>query len=110
MGFANVIGKLFGTKAERDMKKVKPQLDRILAVYPEIDALTNDELRAHTEAIKARIREVEAPFEERIGEIKQELDSDLPVSRKEELANESEKLVKDEDEAIEKILSEVLPE
>ena len=110
MAVADVLKKIFGTKSDRDMKAIKPVLDKILAIYPEIDKLSNDELRAHTDALKARIREVEKPFEDRIAEIKAELEQDIPVSRKEALASESDKLVKDEDEAIEVILNEILPE
>ena len=110
MALADVIKALFGSKAERDYKAVKPVLEKVLAVYPTIDALTNDELRARCEQLKARIREVEAPFENRIAEIKEQLALDIPVSEKEKLATESDKLVKDEDEAIEKILGEILPE
>ena len=110
MGFTNIIGKLFGTKADRDMKLVKPILDKILAEYDSIDKLSNDELRARSEGLKERLREVEAPFETRIEEIRQALEGDLPVAEKEKLATESDKLVKDEDEAIEKCLDEILPE
>ena len=110
MAVADILKKIFGTKSDRDMKAIKPVLDKILAIYPEIDKLSNDELRAHTDALKARIREVEKPFEDRIAEIKVELEQDIPVSRKEALASESDKLVKDEDEAIEVILNEILPE
>ena len=110
MGFTNIIGKLFGTKADRDMKLVKPILDKILAEYDSVDKLSNDELRARSEGLKERLREVEAPFETRIEEIRQALEGDLPVAEKEKLATESDKLVKDEDEAIEKCLDEILPE
>ena len=110
MSLASVIGKIFGSKAERDYKAVKPILERILAVYPEIDALSADELRARSAALRQQLREVEAPFERRIGEIRAELDKDIPVSEKVKLAEESDKLVKDEDEAIEKALNEILPE
>ena len=110
MAFADVIKKLFGSKSDRDMKQVKPILEKILSSYAVIDTLSHDELRAHTEALKQRIRAVEDPFERRIAEIKAELETDIPVRRKEELATESDKLVKEEDEAIEKILDEVLPE
>ena len=110
MAFANIIGKLFGTKADRDMKQVRPILDKILAAYDSIDKLSNDELRARSAALRERLREVEAPFEARIEEIRQALEGDLPVAEKEKLATESDKLVKDEDEAIEKCLDEILPE
>ena len=110
MSLASVIGKIFGSKADRDFKAVKPILDRILAVYPEIDALSADELRGRSAALRQQLRDVEAPFEKRIAEIKAELDKDIPVSEKVKLAEESDKLVKDEDEAIEKCLNEILPE
>ena len=110
MSLASVIGKIFGSKAERDYKAVKPILERILAVYPEIDALSADELRARSAALRQQLREVESPFERRIEEIRAELDKDIPVSEKVKLAEESDKLVKDEDEAIEKALNEILPE
>ena len=110
MSCASVIGKIFGSKSERDYKAVKPTLDKILAVYPEIDALSDDGLRARSAALRARLQEVEKPFEDRIAEIKLELDKDIPISEKEKLAGESDKLVKDEDEAIEKCLDEILPE
>lgn len=110
MSFASVIGKVFGSKADRDYKAVKPILQKILAVYPEIDALSNDELRSRSAALRRKLSEVEAPFEDRIARIKEELNKDIPVSEKEKLADESDKLVKDEDEAIEKSLNEMLPE
>ena len=110
MSLASVIGKIFGSKAERDYKSVKPVLQKILAAYPEIDKLSNDELRGRSAALKTRLQEVEAPFESRISEIRDELAKDIPISEKEALANESDKLVKDEDEAIEKCLDEILPE
>ena len=110
MALADIIKKIFGSKAERDYKAVKPTLNKILAVYPEIDALSNDDLRARSAALRQRLREVEAPFEERIEQIRTKLSEDIPVSEKEKLATESDKLVKDEDDAIEACLTEILPE
>ena len=55
MGFNEFIGKLFGNKATRDMKEIKPWVDKIKAVYPEIAKLSNDELRAKTEELKKYI-------------------------------------------------------
>ena len=110
MAVAEILKKLFGSKADRDMKQLKPILDQVLAAYGPIDKLSNDELRAKTNELKAQLRECEAPFEKRIAEIKQKLDEDIPVNEKEALATESDKIVKDEDEAIEKKLDEILPE
>ena len=110
MAVADILKKLFGSKSDRDMKAIRPVVDQILQLYPDIDQLSNDELRARSAAIREKIAAVEKPFEDRIAEIKEELEKDIPVSEKEALATESDKLVKEEDEAIEKILTEVLPE
>ena len=110
MALANVIKSIFGSKAERDYKAVKPILDKVLAAYESIDKLSDDQLREHSAKLRQYMIEVEAPFENRIAEIKGKLDEDLPVAEKVKLADESDKLVKEEDEAIEKALNEILPE
>lgn len=110
MALVDIIKKVFGSKSERDMKQVRPILEKVLAAYKDIDKLSNDELRARTEELKKKIKEREEPFEKRIAEIKEHLESDIPVSEKEKLATESDKLVKEEDEEIEKVLNEILPE
>lgn len=110
MAIASILKKVFGSKADRDLKQIRPILNKVLEAYGPIDNLSNDELRAKTEELKARLRECEAPFEKRIAEIKAKLDEDIPVHEKENLATESDKLVKDEDAEIEKVLEEILPE
>lgn len=110
MAITGIIKKIFGSKADRDMKELRPILQNILASYDSIDKLSNDELRAHSLALKEKIKEKTQPFEDRIAEIKAELEKDIPVDEKEKLATESDKLVKDEDDAIEVVLNEILPE
>ena len=110
MAIASILKKVFGSKADRDLKQIRPVLNKVLEAYGPIDNLSNDELRAKTEELKARLRECEAPFEKMIAEIKAKLDEDIPVHEKENLATESDKLVKDEDAEIEKVLEEILPE
>ncbi len=106
----NFLRKIFGSKADRDYRAVKPLLDKILKKYDEIDKLSDDALRERSAALREHMREVEKPFEDRIAEIRLELDKDIPVDQKEALATESDKVVKDEDVAIEKALDEILPE
>ncbi len=110
MGVTGIIKKIFGSKADRDMKEIRPILQKTLEAYATIDKLGNDELRAHTDALKEKIRAKIQPFEDRMARIREELEKDIPVSEKEKLATESDKLVKDEDEAIEEVLNEILPE
>ena len=110
MSFTDVFKKIFGTKADRDMKALKPTLDKVLEAYKVIDVLSDDELRARCQGLKDRIREAIAADEARVAEIKVELEKDIPVNQKETLATEQDKLVKKIDEVIEKVLDEILPE
>ena len=110
MSFTDVFKKIFGTKADRDMKALRPTLDKVLEAYKSIDLLSDDELRARCQGLKDRIREAIAADEARVAEIKAELEKDIPVTQKEALATEQDKLVKKIDEAIEKVLDEILPD
>ena len=110
MSFTDVFKKIFGTKADRDMKAIKPTLDKVLEAYKEIDKLDDDELRARCQALKDKIAAAIAADEARIAKIKEELERDIPLNQKESLATEQDKLVKKVDETIEKVLDEILPE
>ncbi len=57
MGFNEFISKLFGNKATRDMKEIQPWVEKIKQAYPEIEKLSNDELRAKTEELKKYIKD-----------------------------------------------------
>ena len=110
MSFTDVFKKIFGTKADRDMKAIKPTLDKVLEAYKEIDKLDDDALRARCQALKDKIQAAIAADEARVAEIKAELEKEIPLSQKEALATEQDKLVKKIDETIEKVLDEILPE
>mgnify|MGYP002520357367 CR=1 FL=1 len=72
MSFTDVFKKLFGTKADRDMKAIRPMLDKVLVAYSEIDKLTDDELREKCQSLKDLIQERISNEEARIAEIKTE--------------------------------------
>ena len=110
MGFADIFKKIFGTKAERDLKQLQPVLAKVLEAYGTIDSLSDDELRAKSAELRRIIRDRTAADEARIAEIRQELEKDIPLDRKEALATESDKLVKKVDDEIEEVLNEILPE
>ena len=110
MSFTDVFKKIFGTKADRDMKAIKPTLDKVLAAYSEIDKLSDDELREKCQSLKDKIQAAIAQDENRIAQIREELEKEIPLTQKEALATEQDKLVKKVDEIIEKVLDEILPE
>jgi len=110
MSFTDVFKKIFGTKADRDMKAIRPTLDKVLEAYKTIDQLSDDELRERCQLLKDKIQTAIAADDKRVAEIKSELEKDIPLNQKEALATESDKLVKKIDETIEKVLDEILPE
>ena len=110
MSFTDVFKKIFGTKADRDMKAIKPTLDKVLEAYKNIDKLDDDALRARCQELKDKIQAAIATDEARIAQIKAELEKEIPLNQKESLATEQDKLVKKVDETIEKVLEEILPE
>ena len=110
MSFTDVFKKIFGTKAERDLKALKPMLNKVLEAYESIDKLTDDQLREKCQSLKDKIQAAIAADEARIAEIKVELEKDIALSQKEALATEQDKLVKKVDEIIENVLNEILPD
>ncbi len=52
-----LLGKIFGTKNEREVKRLLPRVEAINALEPEIQKLSDDQLRAKTEEFRARIQE-----------------------------------------------------
>jgi preprotein translocase subunit SecA len=109
---ANFLSKLFGTKADRDLKEVQPLLNATLKVYPEIQKLSNDELRAKTIEFKNRIRkEVEAE-ETELATLRQRIEEeyDMPVDEKVEIYKRIDKLEKESYDKTQKVLNDILPE
>ncbi len=51
-----VLRKIIGTKHEREMKSIQPVIDRINALEPQIQALTDDQLKAKTPEFQARLK------------------------------------------------------
>ena len=102
---------MFGSKAERDMKQIKPVLDKVLAAYDRIDRLSDDELRSETDRIRKVIQDRIAADESQKKALRAQLeDVTIPVEKKEALATEVDKLTKKIDEEIEEVLNEVLPD
>jgi preprotein translocase subunit SecA len=50
-------GKVFGTRNEREIKRLRPRVAAINALEPEMQKLSDDELRAKTNEFRARIQE-----------------------------------------------------
>ncbi len=51
----NALTKVFGSKNERELKRIRPQIERINALEPAAQAMSDDELKAQTAKFKERI-------------------------------------------------------
>ena len=109
---ANFLTKLFGTKADRDMKELKPKLNRALEAYETIKDLSTDDLRHKTVEFREKIRKATEEEETRLTEIRDYLDNnyDLPIEEKQDLYKEVEKLEDKVYNTTQDVLNEILPE
>jgi preprotein translocase subunit SecA len=64
-----LLGKIFGTKNEREVKRLLPRVEAINALEPQVEKLSDDQLRAKTKEFRARIQE-------RLGSIADEPEAD----------------------------------
>ena len=108
MGFNEFLSSIFGNKATRDMKEIKPWVDKVKAAYPEIAAWDNDALRAKTEELKAYIRNSAAEQRSKVEELKASVEN-TELEEREELFAQIDKLEKEILDIYEKALDEVLP-
>ncbi|MBQ5426698.1 MAG: preprotein translocase subunit SecA, partial [Pseudobutyrivibrio sp.] len=51
----SIIDKVFGTHSDRELKRIKPIVDKIESLRPEMQALTDEQLRAKTTEFKERL-------------------------------------------------------
>ena len=109
MNFLEVITKLFGNKAQKDMRAIQPIVDQIKVAYETIDKLSNDELRARSWALMDRLQEAVKPQKNRIAELKASIEG-LEIEKREKVYNEVDKLEKEIKDIYEKTLNEILPE
>ena len=109
---ANFLTKLFGNKSQRDLKVIKPFLDATLAVYPAIEALSNDALRAKTIEFKERIAKVVEAEESELAQLRARIEEeyDMPVDEKENLYKRIDELEKQGYDKTQKVLDDILPE
>ena len=108
MGFNEILSSIFGNKSTRDMKETKPWVEKIKSIYPEIENLDNDGLRAKTEELKLYIRESAKEESAKVEELKASIES-IELEDRESVFAQIDKLEKEILEKYEKALEEVLP-
>ncbi len=109
MNFLEIITKLFGNKAQKDMRAIQPIVEQIKAQYATIDALSNDELRARSYALMELLQKAVEDKKARIAELRASI-QELEINKREKVYNEIDKLEKEIKDIYEQKLNEILPE
>ena len=109
MNFNSILKSLFGDKSTRDMKLIQPLVEKVKAVYPEVEKLDNDSLRARTQEIRHMVQSSAQSQRDQIAELKSKIE-DTPIDEREGIFNQVDKLEKEILDIYEQKLNEVMPE
>ena len=106
------ISKIFPSKSQKDIQRLKPIVDQINNYFEEYQKLSDDELRAKTSEFRERIRHVVAEAETEVAALQEKLktNSDLTLEERLATSTEIEELEKQILEATAEVLTEILPE
>src|SRR2546423_14780329 len=84
----DLLGSVFGTRHDRERKRVQPIVDEINEHYARLQNVSEEELRGQTEKFRTRIREVISGIEARIADLKEKKRTTVDPTAREALDNE----------------------
>ena len=109
MNFTKILRSLFGDKSSRDMKLIQPLVEKVKAVYPEVQKLDNDALRQRTKDIQHFVQDSANEQKQEIEKLKATIE-DTPIDERADIFAKIDKLEKEVLDIYEKALDEVMPE
>ncbi len=107
MNFNSILKSLFGDKSSRDMKAIQPLVEKAKSFTPQVENLSNDELRARTKAIQQQVQQSAHEQKAKIEELKATIEQ-TPIDEREPIFTQIDKLEKEALEIYEKALDEVM--
>ncbi len=111
MSIINSILKAFvGDKSQKDVKAIRPIVDKINQYYSSFEGLTNDELREKTISFKERIKQSRSDQDAKIASYREELEKTTDIDKRETIYASIDTLEKEAYTLSEKALMEILPE
>ena len=108
MSFNSFLSKIFGNKSQRDLKEIQPIVNKIKALGPQMQGLSNDELRNAITAVRTDIKNAISEDEQAIASTKEKIES-LPFDQRQELWDDIDRHEKNILDIIENKLNEHLP-
>lgn len=104
------LSNLFGSKKEKDVQELLPLAQQINEIYPSLESLSDEQLKAKTDEFKNKIQEAVKETRLQIEELKKQLENESEAEKRGELYTQIEDLEKEEYEQTQEILDEILPE
>lgn len=108
MSLNSFLSKIFGNKSQRDLKEIKPTIDKINAIGPTLKDLTNDELRGKIQTVRDDIAAATRDDENAVAELKAQIE-DLPFDKRQPLWDKIDEHEKHILDTLEEKLNEHLP-
>src|SRR5262245_24301462 len=107
-----IAGKIFGNKADRDIKEVMPLVEQVKVEFPRLASLSNDQLRQKSDTFRQRIQDHLKEENDEIKSIREKIENnaELDVQEKENLYTRIDKLEETIKEKTKEVLLEILPE
>jgi len=102
------LSSIFGNKATRDIREIRPIVEKVLEVEPTIKALSNDELRAKTQELRDFLQQKVRSEREKIAELNAKI-ATTEIDQRQPIFDEIDKIESDILEILEEGLTEILP-
>ena len=111
MSIINSILKAFvGDKSQKDVKSIRPIVDKINQYYNSFENLSNDELREKTIYFKEKIKQARLDQDSKIASYREELEKTTDIDKRETIYASIDTLEKEAYTLSEKALFDILPE
>ena len=107
MNFNKILKSLFGDKSSRDMKLIQPLVEKAKAFTPQVEAMSNDELRQRTKELQQQVQASAKEQKAQIAELKAKIE-DTPIDERADIFAQIDKIEKEVLEIYEKALDEVM--
>ncbi len=106
-----IFEKIFGSKHDKDIKKIQPLIDRINEIYSTLQALSDDELREKSLALRSGLQKKLSRFQQQRNDLEKRLENtDIVLSEIDSINRNIEELETTCENETAAALEEILPE
>ncbi|MBF0586172.1 preprotein translocase subunit SecA [Prosthecochloris sp. N3] len=106
-----IFEKIFGSKHDKDIRKIQPVVERINELSSSFTSLSDDELRRKTEKLKETVRTALSNLDDRRSSLQKEIDDpDLEPERVDKLSADLDALDEEYESTTTEVLETILPE